>query len=208
MLNRIQLLRDGERPAEDSSFYMNRLGDLAEILFGIPWLLAGGLSIPMKFGEFYRRHYDVDVAFPLEEFGRVDEAMQRAGYFLTTYRPFSIFGAMKMAMSVPVRFDGPFVRRRPRKLKYRDATGARRFPHLLSVVEAMPYRVVDGCFASCDGRYRFPLVVPLEGHRVTAWNGYEIPCLNLHYVGEIKKRIDHPKHTQDLEVIAAHRAVT
>jgi len=208
MLTRIQLLRDGEEPAEEPSVYLERLGGLAELLEGIPWLLAGGLSIPMKLGRFYRRHYDVDVVFPLEEFPRVDRAMREAGYFLTTYRPFSIFGAMKMALSVPVRVDGPFVRHRPRKLKYRDATGARRHPHLLSVVEAMPYRVVEGCFASCDGRYRFPLVVPLEGHRVVTPRGHAIPCLNLHYVGEIKKRIAHPKHTQDLAVIAAQHGTT
>jgi aminoglycoside-2''-adenylyltransferase len=208
MPTRIQLLRDGVKPAEDSSRYLERLGMLAEILAGIPWLLAGGLSIPLTLGRFYRRHYDIDVAFPLEEFPRVDAAMRGAGYYLTTYRPFSFFGAMRMALSVPVRVDGPFVRHHPRKLKYRDGTGARPHPNLLAVVEVMPYRVVDGCFASCDGRHRFPLVVPLEGHRVTASNGHSIPCFNLHYVGEAKKRIDEPKHTQDLAVIAARHGVT
>lgn len=203
MLKRIQLLRDGERPAEDQSLYLDRLGELAEILDGIPWLLAGGLAIPVTLGRFYRRHYDVDVAFPLAEFGRVDAVMREAGYFLTTCRSMSLFGALRFAVSVPVRHDGPFVRRRPRKLKYRDGTGARRHPHLLHVVEAMPYRIEDGCFASCDGRYRYPLTRPLEGYRRHTPKGHAIPCLNLHYVGEIKKTIAHPKHTQDLAVISA-----
>ena len=208
MPSRIQLLRDGVKPAEDPSRYLERLGMLAEILAGIPWLLAGGLSIPLTLGRFYRRHYDIDVAFPLEQFARVDAVMREAGYYLTTYRPFSFFGAMRMALSVPVRVDGSFVRHRPRKLKYRDGTGARRHPNLLSVVEVMPYRVVDGCFASCDGRFRFPLVAPLEGHRVIAPNGHAIPCFNLHYVREAKKRTDEPKHTQDLAVIAARHGAS
>jgi hypothetical protein len=207
-IRRIRLLRDGVRPAEASSHYMERLGELARILAGIPWLLAGGLSIPLTLGRFYRRHYDIDVAFPLEEFPRVDDAMRRAGYYLTTNRPLSLFGALRCSLSVPVRVDGPFVRHRPRKLKYRDATGTRGHPNLLAVVEAMPYRIVDGCFASCDGRYRIPLVHPLEGHRIVTPAGHTIACLGLHYVGETKKRAPDAKHTMDLAVIAARREPT
>jgi hypothetical protein len=204
----IQILRDGHGPTEDPSLYPQRLGQLAEILAGIPWMLAGGLAIPVTLGRFYRRHYDVDVVFPLSEFPRVDHAMRTAGYALTTYRPMSFFGKMRFAVSVPVKYDGLFVRRRPRKLKYRDVTGARRAPNLLSVVEALPYRIEDGCFQSCDGRYRFPLVRPLEGYRVHTPQGHAIPCLNLHYVGEIKRRIDEPKHTLDLAIISGQREPT
>ena len=204
-LRRIQLLRDGQGPSEDPSLYPKRLGELAEMLAGIPWMLAGGLAIPMTLGRFYRRHYDIDVVFPVEEFSRVDLALRGSGYFLTTYRPMSIFGRMRFALSVPIRSDGFFVRHRPRKLKYRDGTGARRRPNLLAVVEALPYRIADGCFASCDGRYRFPLVRPLEGHRVETPAGHTIACLDLHYVGEIKKRTIAPKHTLDLAVIAGRQ---
>ena len=197
-------MRDGSghAPAENPSAYPRRLGELAEILDGIPWLLAGGLAIPMTLGRFYREHYDIDIAFPLEEFPRVDVALRRAGYYLTTSRPMSLFGWLRCALSVPVRVDGPFVRHRPRKLKYRDATGARRAPHLLSVIEVLPYRVVEGMWVTCDGRYRMPLVRPLAGHRTVTSAGHQIACLDLHYVGETKKRISEPKHTIDLAVIA------
>ena len=206
----IRIVRDGltPAPAEDASQYLPRLSELAGILQDIPWLLAGGLAIPMTLGRFYRKHYDIDIAFPLEEFPRLDAVMRDAGYYLTTSRPMSLFGRMRFALSIPVRADGPFVRHRPRKLKYRDATGTRPRPHLLSVVEVLPYRVVDGVWTTCDGRYRFPLVRPLAGCRVKTKAGHEIACLDLHYVGEIKKRIDHPKHTQDLAVIAGRRGLT
>ena len=207
---RVRIVRDGltSAPAEDSSQYLPRLNELAGILKDIPWLLAGGLAIPMTLGRFYRTHYDIDIAFPLDEFPRLDSAMRRAGYYLTTSRPMSLFGRMRFALSVPVRADGAFVRHRPRKLKYRDATGTRPRPHLLSVVEVLPYRVVDGVWTTCDGRYRLPLVRPLAGHRVSTSGGHEIACLDLHYVAEVKKGIDQPKHTQDLAVIAARRELT
>ena len=209
-VSRVRVVRDGSghAPAEQSSCYLKRLGELAAILDGVPWLLAGGLAIPMTLGRFYREHYDIDVAFPLEEFPKLDAAMRGSGYYLTTSRPMSLFGSFRFALSVPVRADGPFVRHRPRKLKYRDATGARRSPHLLSVIEVMPYRVIDGVWTTCDGRFRFPMVRPLAGHRATTEAGYEIACLDLHYVGEIKKRIDEPKHALDLDVIAGRRELT
>lgn len=81
-IGRFHLLRDGQTPAEDPSLYLERLGELAAILTDVPWLLAGGLAIPLTLGGFYRRHYDVDVAFPLEAFPGVDAAMRRAGYYL------------------------------------------------------------------------------------------------------------------------------
>lgn len=207
-MRRIRILRDPVKPAEDSSRYLERLGELAAILDGIPWLLAGGLTIPMKLGRFYREHYDIDVSFPVEEFPRLDAAMRGAGYYLSTSRPMSLFGAMRFALSVPVRADGPFVRHRPRKLKYRDATGARPAPHLLSVVEVLPYRVENGVWATCDGRFRFPLVRPLAGHRVVTPNGRPVDCLDLHYVGEIKKRFPDAKHSIDLAVIAGQRELS
>lgn len=207
-LRRVRIVPNGRTAAEDSSLYLERLSELAKVLEGIPWLLAGGLSIPMTLGRFYREHYDIDVAFPVEEFPRLDAAMRRAGYYLSTSRPMSLFGTLRFALSVPVRADGPFVRHRPRKLKYRDATGTRPAPHLLSVVEVMPFRVIDGVWTTCDGRYRLPLVRPLAGHRVTTSAGHEIACLDLHYVGETKKRIAEPKHAVDLAVIAGRRPLT
>jgi hypothetical protein len=116
----------------------------------------------------------------------------------------SLFGRMRFAVSVPVRHDGWLVRHRPRKLRFLDGTGARAAPHLLCGLDAFPYRVANGRFTTCDGRYDFPLDRPLIGHRATTVDGREISCLDLHYVTEIKRRLDDPKHALDVSVVARH----
>lgn len=199
-IGRYEWYRSERDAVDDPSLYMERLESLAAILDGIPWILAGGLTIPLTLGGFYRRHYDVDVSFPVEEFPRVVAAMRRAGYFLSTYFPMSLFGAFRCALSAPVRWNGWVVRRRPRKLKFREVAGG--VPHLLTWVDALPYRITDGRFVTCDGRFDFPLVEPLVGHRMVTRHGHEIACLNLHYVGAIKEMIAEPKHSLDLQVIA------
>jgi hypothetical protein len=203
-LGRCLITAGDDDGAEDPAGYPERLAELARTLRGMPWLLAGGLTIPLQLGGFYRAHSDIDVAFPLEAFPDVTRAMERAGYFLSTYFPMSFFGAWRHALSVPVRHDGWLVRRRPRKLRFLDGTGTRQSPHLLSAIDALPYRVVDGCFATCDGRYRFPLVRPMTGHRFTTTGGDEISCLDLHYVTAIKQRLDGSKHALDVSMVARH----
>lgn len=79
-LGAIELHRDRPPAAEDFAIYDQRIAELAAILHGTPWLLAGALAIPVTLGGFYRRHYDVDVAFPLDAFPRVERAMRAAGY--------------------------------------------------------------------------------------------------------------------------------
>jgi hypothetical protein len=198
---RYELYRSERDAIDDPSHYMGRLESLASILSGIPWILAGGLTIPLTLGGFYRRHFDVDVAFPVEEFPCVEASMRRAGYYLSTYFPMSLFGAFRCALSAPVRRDGWLVRRRPRKLKFREVR--RGAPHLLTSIDALPYRISDGRFVTCDGRFAFPLVEPLVGHRFVTRHGHDIPCLHLHYVGAIKETIVEAKHTLDLQVIAS-----
>ena len=198
---RYELYRSERDAVDEPSRYMRRLADLAQILDGIDWVLAGGLAIPLTLGGFYRRHYDVDVAFPVEEFPRVEAAMARAGYYLSTYFPMSVFGRMRFAASIPITWESRLVRRRPRKLKFRELSAVEREPHLITEVDALPYRIENGRFVTCDGRYDFPLERPLVGHRLQTSRGHQIACLNLHYVGAIKETIDHPKHTLDLKVI-------
>lgn len=200
-MRRFRIHRPEQPSAEDPAEYHARLDELAGILTGIPWMLAGGLTIPLRLGLYYRRHHDVDIVFPVEAFGSVDDAMRRAGYFLSTHFPMSLHGRMRFAVSVPLRHDGWLARRRPRKLKYRDATGLRPPPHLLHAVEALPFRIVDGCIATCDGRFRFPLVRPLAGHRVRV-GAHEIDCLDLDYVTAIKRAYRGSKHALDLSVVA------
>jgi hypothetical protein len=203
-LGHLSLLRGATPPAEGVGHYPARLDELASLLHGLPWLLAGGLTVPLTLGRFYRRHYDVDIAFPVEEFRAVHRAMRRGGYYLSTYFPLSLFGRLRFALSVPIDPDGWLARHRPRKLKFRDDTGRRCAPHLLSIVEALPYRVVDGSFTSLDGRQRIPLDRPLAGHRFTTASGREITCLDLHYVAVLASQRHHPKHALDLTVIANH----
>lgn len=187
--------------AEDPSAYLGRLGKLAAILNGIPWILAGGLAIPLTLGAFYRRHYDVDVAFPAGAFEDVDRAMRSAGFYLSTHFPMSVHGRLKFSVTVPLRHDGWLARRRPRKLKYRDTDGAGPTPNLLASVEALPFEIADGCLRTCDGRHRLPLVRPLVGHRARV-GSHVIDCLDLHYVAALKRRCRDPKHALDLSVVA------
>jgi hypothetical protein len=201
-LGRYELYRSERQAIDDPSLYMERLDELAGILEGIPWVLAGGLTIPLTLGAFYRRHYDVDVAFPVEAFPAIDGAMRRAGYYLSTYFPMSWFGRFRFALSVPVRANGWLVRRRPRKLKFKEKGGGHGPPHLIASIDALPYRITNGRFVTCDGRFDFPLVRPLVGHHLATPRGYDIACLHLHYVGAIKETIAQPKHSLDLEVIA------
>jgi hypothetical protein len=195
------LQRSATPPAEEPGAYLGRLAELAGILQGIPWLLAGGLTIPLLVGRFYRPHYDVDVAFPVEVFPDVDRAMREAGFYLSTHFPMSVAGRCRFAVTVPLRHDGWLARHRPRKLKYRDATGTRAAPHLLAAVEALPFRVEDGCLRTCDGRHRLPLVRPLAGHRARA-GSHEIECLDVHYVAALKRGRGEAKHALDLSVVA------
>ena len=203
-IGRYQFEFGADEPAEDPVDYPARLDELAGTLRGLPWLLAGGLTIPLQIGGFYRTHSDIDVAFPVESFPEVATAMARAGYYLSTYFPMSFFGHGRLAINVPVREDGWLVRRRMRKLRFLDGTGRRRAPHLLQAIDALPYRIVDGNFASCDGRYRFPLVRPLAGYRMTTQSGDRIECLDLHYVTRFKRGLDGPKHALDVSVVARH----
>jgi len=200
-MRRFQVQRSLPAAAEAPEAYLHRLGELAGILRGLPWLLAGGLTIPLRIGRFYRRHYDVDIAFPVEALPDIDAAMRAAGFYLSTHFPMSLHGRCRFAVSVPLRHDGWLARHRPRKLKYRDGTGTRAAPHLLAAVEALPFRLADGCLLTCDGRHRLPMVRPLAGHRARV-GSEEIDCLDLHYVAELKRGGGDPKHALDLSVVA------
>jgi hypothetical protein len=162
------------------------------------------MTIPLQIGGFYRAHVDIDVAFPVESFPEILSAMEQAGYYLATYLPMSFFGLRRRALNIPVRHDGWLVRRRPRKLRFLDATGTRTAPHLLASIDCFPYRIEDGCFASCDGRYRFPLVRPIAGHTFTTTGGDSISCLDLHYVTRIKQMLPGAKHALDVSMVTRH----
>jgi hypothetical protein len=203
-VGRVTIFRNPCPPAEPVGSYDERLSDLAAMLRGIPWLLAGGLAVSSTLGRYYRPHHDVDIAFPVEYFGAIEDAMRRGGYYLSTHFPISLFGFARFSISVPLRSDGWLARRRMRKLKFRDHTGRRRTPHLLGVVEALPFRVQDGCVVTCDGRHRLPLVRPLAGNRFCTLAGDEIHCLDLHYATALLPKHREPKHALDLAMIAHH----
>jgi hypothetical protein len=200
-----QLRRDDPDSAEDPSAYMDRLEELAEVLHGLPWMLGGGLAIPVTLGRFYRSHYDLDIVFPVEAFPDIEAAMRRASFQLWTYFPFSLFGRVRSAIHLPVRAGGWIAQRRMRKLKFRDASGQRRRPHLLSLIECYPYRLEDNCIVTCDGRHRIPLIHPIVGHRHTTSRGHEIACFDLSYVAYFKVLKREPKHAEDLNVIRRAR---
>lgn len=188
--------------AEDPSVYWDRLSELAAILDGLPWALAGGLAVPVTTGSFYRRHYDVDIIFPWAAMPEIEAAMRRARFELRTHFPFSFFKMLRGALHVSVSSTGALVRRRMRKLKFRDTSGRRHLP--FAIVEAFPYWIEDGMMISCDGHQRVPLTKPLIGYRHVTPGGPEIPCHDLDYVAACMRGRREPKHARDLSVIAEH----
>jgi len=200
-LGSADLRQDTPPCAEAHARYWDRLHELAAVLDGVPWLLAGGLAIPVTLGRFYRDHFDIDIIFPLEAFEVVEERMRAGGFRLWTYFPYSLFGRARGALHIPVRAGGWLARRRMRKLKFRDASGRRKPPHLLSVIEALPYRIENGQYVTCDGRHRIPMAAPLRGHRYTTPAGHHIDCYHLSYVAYYKHLKTEPKHGEDLAVI-------
>lgn len=174
------------KQAEPPDAYAERIGELADILDGVPWVLGGGLAIPFTRGEFHRVHTDVDLLFEERHFPAIHEAFVARGYELWQHYTMSLFGAFTGAVHVRLRPDSLLARIRRRKLKYRDATGRRGPSHLLASVDALPYRIVDGQLRTCDGRHRFSLVRPVVGHRARSAAGHEIPCLDLEYVARLK----------------------
>jgi hypothetical protein len=200
-LGRWEIRRREPDVGEAPEVYENRLRELARILHGVPWMLGGGLAVPLTLGHFYRRHYDVDILFPWTAFPAVEAAMRCAGYDLSTHFPMSLFGAFPFAVHVPYTSEGWLSRWRTRKLKFRDASGGRFSPHLLAVVEAFPFRIEGNEYVSCDGRHRHRLVRPLLGHQHDLGDGISIQCIDLHYVDKLKGPRDIPRDRVDRALI-------
>jgi hypothetical protein len=190
--------------ADDPARYWEQLDELAAILHGTPWALAGGAAVAVTIGRFYRPHYDIDIVFPLTAFAEIERAMLRADFQLYTHYPLSLLGLVRGAVHVPVRATGRLAQRRLRKLKFRDVSGRRSPP--LAIVEAFPYVTDDTHYFTCDGRHRFPLSRPIVGHVHITSAGHAIPCYDLEYVAHYKWSKAEPKHFEDLAVIADHQS--
>jgi len=186
---------------ESPEFYVERIGELAKILDGLPWILGGGMAIPFTRGEFHRAHGDIDLLFEDRHFPEIEAAFARHGYALWQHYTMSLFGAFAGAWHVRVRSDGLLPRLRRRKLKFRDESGARRPPHLLAAVDALPFVIRDGVLCTCDGRHRYPLTTEIVGHRARSAAGHEIPCLAFEYVALLKGPRRDAKDLHDFAVI-------
>jgi hypothetical protein len=68
----------------DAAECLQRLGELACSLRGLPWMVVSGLVEPLIRGRFSRSHGDVDIAAPAGHLGPVVAALVRHGYLLTT----------------------------------------------------------------------------------------------------------------------------
>lgn len=175
----------------------DRIGELAAVLSGIPWVLGGGLAIPFTLGEFQRTHDDVDLLFHDEHFPAIERAFARAGYSLWQRYPMSFFGAWPGALELRVTQASALARIRRRKLQfhpYESGVGSTRLPRS---VDALPFRIRSGMLLTCDGRRRVPMTVPVVGHIARSAAGHAIPCLHLTYVAHLKANRREPKDLLD-----------
>lgn len=67
---------------EDIHLLNNFLDNLAKNLAGLEWMVAGGLSIPLTTGKFYRNHEDLDILVKKEHLSGLVKAIQTSGYAL------------------------------------------------------------------------------------------------------------------------------
>lgn len=179
----------------DDATVRRRIAELAAILDGIPWVLGGGLAVPMTIGSFARYHDDVDLLFDDAQFAAVERAFARADFSLWQRFPMSLFGAWPGALELRVRQDGLLPRLRRRKLQFHRNGDVRVGP--LRAVDALPFRIRDGVLCTCDGRQRVPLSVPLVGHVARTPAGHAVPCLHLTYVAILKGGRREPKDLLD-----------
>ncbi len=187
--------------AEPREVYADRIGELAAILDGLPWVLGGGLAIPFTRGDFHREHTDIDLLFDDNDFPAIEAAFRRHGYSLWQHYTMSLFGAFTGAVHVRLRPHSLLARIRRRRLKFRDDTGRRCRPHLLAAIDALPFRIRDGVLHTCDRRHHITLTHPLVGYRARSAAGHEIPCLHFEYVARLKGARRDPKDLHDFAII-------
>lgn len=73
---------------EEKKSLENHLDELAGTIGdSFPWVLSGGLAIPLTTGEFYRKHDDIDLGIDEKDFKRFLEVVRPQGYDLFL-RPF------------------------------------------------------------------------------------------------------------------------
>jgi hypothetical protein len=175
--------------------------ELAAILDGLPWILGGGLAIPFTLGEFHREHFDIDLLFDDRDFPAIEAAFAKRGYGLWQHYTMSLFGAFTGAWHVRVRQDGILPRIGRRRLKFRDDRPHQQDSRALEVLDALPFRVVDGVLCTSDGKHRYPLTRSMVGHRARSAAGHEIPCLAFEYVALLKGPRREPRDLHDFAVI-------
>lgn len=186
--------RMGERMVEDATMH-RWISDIAAILDGIPWVLGGGLAVPMTLGSFARYHDDVDLLFDDAVFPQVEAAFARAGFALWQRFPMTFFGAWPGAIELRVHQGDLLPRLRRRKLQFhRDGAAPL---GVLRTVDALPFRIVDGVLCTCDRRQRVPLTLPLVGYVARTPAGHAVPCLHLSYVAILKGGRREPKDLLD-----------
>jgi hypothetical protein len=184
----------GDRCVDDATM-RRRIAELAAILDGIRWVLGGGLAVPMTLGSFARYHDDIDLLFDDAQFPAIERAFAGAGFALWQRFPMTLFGAFPGALELRVRQDGLLPRLRRRKLQFHPSRP--RGAEALQVVDALPFRIVDGVLCTCDRRQRVPLTVPIVGHVARTPQGHAVPCLHLTYVALLKGGRREPKDLLD-----------
>lgn len=186
------------RPPGDHTEHFDALDRLSRILDGLPWLVAGGLAIPLTIGRFYRAHGDIDIVCPLARLRQIDDAMRGAGYRLTTGVRYDI-GRRRVETRIPLRAGGLLIRLRKRRLRFNSRVPQRN--RLLDTITVMPYREGVDWIEACNTRRRVRREAPIEGCRVSLPGGRDVGCLNLHYARALMSFRHTLVHRMDLAVL-------
>jgi len=177
-----------------------RVDELASMLVGIPWILGGGLAIPLTRGEFHRDHTDIDLLFDNADFPRIEARFATYGFSLWQHYAMSFFGHFAGAWHIRVKSSGFLARVRRRKLKFRTGDPQPESVRL-QTVDALPFCIANGRINTCDGRHSYPLTRPLVGHVAHSAAGHPIPCLSFEYVALLKGPRRDKKDLQDFAII-------
>ncbi len=184
-------------PRHDAAYYFESLHTLCRIMDNVPWLLAGGLTVPFTLGKFFREHHDIDIMVPFTSMARVTVKFRSAGYRLFK-RVIVSHNARGFVVRYPVREIAgikPSLNCAMLKVKGHCVH------QILRKIDIHPYQITDGVLLS---DYRGPALAvnrSIKGCPIETGHDTQFRCLDLPYVARLKQARHGVKHEIDLIAI-------
>ncbi len=191
--------------SENISYLNNTLDRLGESFRDVEWMVAGGLSIPLSTGTFYRKHEDLDIAIPKSDLSKCALSAQNIGYLL-----FSRVAMAKTAKSSriylyeelnPIKL--PTKLKRLKLIKIDERGRIQDHETIDHHIDIWPYEVQEEHIKDVYGRYTFP-AEKLKGRIYRTPNGTQVQIQDLKLTHELKVTESNKKSgidTQKLDVI-------